>query len=159
MRLSLQLAAERPSSDIAEPPVERSLTSQFVAADKASSATQGGDEDEDGGQHIGCGGGSVLPRGTKEVPITPLTGSLSSLSKTAAKLLHCTSRVLEWMSRNEEHLRPLVELVVTSVYELMHCQRVTLYFVDHAKKELWIALAKDKVVARSCSLMAAAATM
>ena len=92
----------------------------------------------------------MLPRGTKEVPITPLTGSLSSLSKTAAKLLHCTTRVLEWMSRNEEHLRPLVELVVTSVYELMHCQRVTLYFVDHAKKELWIALAKDKVVARSC---------
>ena len=64
------------------------------------------------------------------------------------QLLECTYRILEWMSKNEEHLRPLVDLVVRSVYELMHCQRVTLYFVDHVKRELWIALAKD--VVRCC---------
>ena len=50
------------------------------------------------------------------------------------------------MSTNDEHLRPLVDLVVDSVYSLMDCQRVTLYFVDHSKKELWIALAKDEAV-------------
>lgn len=75
-----------------------------------------------------------------------IRGSLGNVAHDVNNLLKCTSKILDWMNRNEEHMRPLVELVVKSVYELMNCQRVTLYFVDHSKKELWIALAKDAAV-------------
>eukprot|EP00750_Incisomonas_marina_P018912 INCI3172.1.p1 GENE.INCI3172.1~~INCI3172.1.p1 ORF type:complete len:220 (-),score=49.16 INCI3172.1:71-730(-) len=97
--------------------------------------------------------GNLMEEGSErraDSAVSELAGTLSHMSTNAVRLLQATTRVLEWMSTNEDHLRPLVDLVVTSVYELMNCQRVTLYFVDHAKQELWIALAKDAVGCLVC---------
>lgn len=62
-------------------------------------------------------------------------------------LLKTTTRVLEWMS-GDVHIKRLVDLVVEGVYDLVPSERVTLYFADNSKKELWIAVAKDDAVKR-----------
>lgn len=40
----------------------------------------------------------------------------------------------------------LVQRIIDAAYELLDCERITLYLVDSVKQELWMALAKDSEV-------------
>lgn len=60
-------------------------------------------------------------------------------------LLRVTTNILEWMS-GDVHLKSLVNLIVEGVYNLVPSDRVTLYFADNSKKELWVAISKEAQV-------------
>ena len=81
-----------------------------VAPDLPALASDCGGDAESSGGRAGAGGGEGYRR---KWSATYLTGTLSSKG---VRLLQATTRIIEWMSKNEEHLRPLVELVVSSVY-------------------------------------------
>ena len=58
--------------------------------------------------------------------------------------------LLPWLRpvTTEHHLQPhsLTHSLTQGVYDLVPSERVTLYFADNAKQELWIAVAKDDEV-------------
>mmetsp|Transcript_21369 Transcript_21369/g.65211 ORF Transcript_21369/g.65211 Transcript_21369/m.65211 type:complete len:149 (-) Transcript_21369:2177-2623(-) len=59
------------------------------------------------------------------------------------KLNNATTRILHWMSDDAMRLTTLTHLVVDCIYDLIPCERVTVYCVDRAKDELWVAISRD----------------
>lgn len=105
---------------------------------------------------VGCSAMVVYARGVEkaEASICTLFGvnvprgelALQESQRSAKdleKLARYAARVLTWMSDDSVRLTTLVRLVVECIYDLIPAQRVSLYIVDHAKRELWVALSQD----------------